>query len=53
MFDPLRAARAAGNAYTSALNAGLRYMPDFGATVRDGLKMILKKGCRYMTLIFS
>lgn len=38
MFDPLRAARAAGNAYTSALNAGLRYMPDFGATVRDGLK---------------
>ena len=27
-----------GNAYTSALNAGLRYMPDFGATVRDGLK---------------
>ena len=38
MFDPLRAARAAGNAYTSALNAGLRYMPDFGATVRDSLK---------------
>ena len=38
MFDPLRAARAAGNAYTSALNAGLRYMPNFGATVRDSLK---------------